>query len=213
MPKPVTEFLKRSFFPVNSCGILMNMPSVRSPGPFLYVTVSRILRPAPPHLAFSASCFVTSSAFTSNESNLMTSLSLARTPVVCIAFVSHFGPMSRSICGVYGKSMPQYSPGALVFTTALNSFIFLGLPPSPSLGKTSQMSGGMGDQSGLPLAAASAASASALALASAARASAFSFASASACAFSSASTCTRSSSASLRSSKSISAATGCPRGL
>mmetsp|Transcript_8624 Transcript_8624/g.20372 ORF Transcript_8624/g.20372 Transcript_8624/m.20372 type:complete len:249 (+) Transcript_8624:1310-2056(+) len=124
----------------------MNMPSVRSPGPFLYFTFSKILRPAPPHLAFSASCFVTSSALTSMETNLTTALSSGSTPVVCIAFVSHSGPISLSILGEKGNLMPQYSPGSSKTTAALNSAIFFGRPsgPSPTLGKTSQTSGGMG---------------------------------------------------------------------
>mmetsp|Transcript_74918 Transcript_74918/g.231432 ORF Transcript_74918/g.231432 Transcript_74918/m.231432 type:complete len:200 (-) Transcript_74918:64-663(-) len=176
----------------------MNMPSVRSPGPFLYSTLSSIFKPAPPHRALSASCFVTSSAFTSKDVNLVTALSLGSVPAVCMAWVSHSGPMSRSICGVKGKRMPQYSPGSVSFTTALNSFIFLGLPPSPNFGKTAQTSSGIGAQRGLPAALAAASNSSALASASAFAAWAFASSSAAAAAAASASACSRCSSASSR---------------
>mmetsp|Transcript_15514 Transcript_15514/g.32774 ORF Transcript_15514/g.32774 Transcript_15514/m.32774 type:complete len:217 (-) Transcript_15514:535-1185(-) len=143
----VIEFLYLSFLPVNSWGILMNMPSVKSPGPFLYSTDKRTLQPAPPHMVSSAvPSFVTSPALISNFVNFTTSLSFGKEPTVCMALVSHAGPISFSSPGVRGNFIPQNSPGSSLTTASLKSFIFVGRS-MPQMGHFFQRSSGKGSQS------------------------------------------------------------------
>mmetsp|Transcript_62697 Transcript_62697/g.178023 ORF Transcript_62697/g.178023 Transcript_62697/m.178023 type:complete len:243 (-) Transcript_62697:1981-2709(-) len=141
----VMEFLYLSFFPENSNGILMNIPSVKSPGPFLYSTDSSTLQPAPPHMFSSAvPSFVTSPALTWNLVNFTTSLSAGRVPAACIALVSQAGPIDLSSSGVRGKGIFQNSPGSFLATASLNCFMFWGLSPRPALGYAHQASSDMG---------------------------------------------------------------------
>mmetsp|Transcript_170208 Transcript_170208/g.545871 ORF Transcript_170208/g.545871 Transcript_170208/m.545871 type:complete len:308 (+) Transcript_170208:1176-2099(+) len=136
---PEPEFFVRSFPEMRGCGILTNMPLGGSPELFLYVTDIKILMPAPPHFAFSASSFVTSAALTSNLLKRKTSLSFGSTPVVCMAFVSHTGPHSCSISGLKGNSIPQNSPGTTLSTTSAS---FRGLATATWIGIVFKLSSG-----------------------------------------------------------------------
>mmetsp|Transcript_42780 Transcript_42780/g.97109 ORF Transcript_42780/g.97109 Transcript_42780/m.97109 type:complete len:323 (-) Transcript_42780:931-1899(-) len=142
-------FLKRSFLPLNSCGILMNMCSESSPGSFLYFTSRNTLHPAPPKsLSSGSSLFVTSHALTLNLVNSTISLSSGIAPDVCRAFVSHFGPISFNWVGLKGKSMPQKSPTARSLTFFLNSPMLVGQAAVPARGKAAQRSAESGSQAG-----------------------------------------------------------------